>query len=134
MSKIITNEMYINKLKQKNPDIVPCEEYIKSTTPIMHHCLKHDIFWKISPSNALKGKGCAACRSEKLKKRFLKTNEQYKKELSEKNPNLEVLEEYVDSNTPILHRCIKHNVKWKIIPTNALKGQGCYKCKSEKII
>ena len=133
MSKIITNEMYINKLKQKNPDIVPCEEYIKSTTPIMHHCLKHDIFWKISPSNALKGKGCAACRSEKLKKRFLKTNEQYKKELSEKNPNLEVLEEYVDSNTPILHRCIKHNVKWKIIPTNALKGQGCYKCKSEKL-
>ena len=73
MSKVITNEMYINKLKQKNPDIVPCEEYIKSTTPIMHHCLKHDIFWKISPSNALKGKGCAACRSEKLKKRFLKT-------------------------------------------------------------
>ena len=111
MSKIITNEMYVNALKEKNPDIVPVENYIKAKTPIMHHCLKHDIFWKISPSNALKGEGCTECRSEKLKNRFLKTNEQYKKELTEKNPNLEVLEAYIDSNTAILHKCIKNNSK-----------------------
>lgn len=133
MSKRITNEMYISELKEKNPDIIPVENYIKANIPIMHHCLKHDIFWKISPSNALQGKGCSNCRSEKIRKKFLKTNEQYKKELAERNPNLEVLEDYIDSNTPILHRCIKHDVKWKVVPCNAIRGCGCYKCKSEKI-
>lgn len=134
MGKTITNKEYLQRLKDKNLEVEPIENYIKATTPIMHRCLKHNVCWKISPSNVLKGKGCSQCRSEKIRNKFLKTHEQYIKDLQEKNPNLEAVEKYIDTKTPILHKCKKHNISWKILPSNALKGCGCNECKIEKII
>lgn len=62
-----------------------------------------------------------------------KTTEQYKKELQSKNPNIKVLGEYINAKTKILHKCTIHNIEWQISPSNALKGQGCHLCRSEKI-
>lgn len=62
-----------------------------------------------------------------------KTTEQYKVELEAKNPNIEVLEEYINAKTKILHRCLKHNINWLIAPSKALRGQGCVNCRSDKI-
>lgn len=84
MSKIITHDIYIERLKLKELKIEPLEKYSGSTTPILHRCLKHNVTWKISPNNALKGKGCSICRSEKLRTKFLKTHEQYVEELGQK--------------------------------------------------
>lgn len=64
-----------------------------------------------------------------MKKR---TNEEYIKELAEKNPNTEALEQYVSSNVPILHRCIIHDEIWKTTPSRALQGVGCPKCKKNR--
>lgn len=134
MSKIITHDIYIERLKLKELKIEPLEKYSGSTTPILHRCLKHNVTWKISPNNALKGKGCSICRSEKLRTKFLKTHEQYVEELGQKNSNLEVLEEYKGAKIPILHKCKKHNFEWNISPANALKGEGCKMCGIDKIV
>lgn len=61
-----------------------------------------------------------------------RTHEEYVEELREKNPDLEVIGKYVDTKTAILHHCKKHNVDWYMLPSNALKGQGCKECKREK--
>ena len=61
-----------------------------------------------------------------------RTHEEYVAELAIKNPNLQVVEEYVDANTLILHRCLIHDICWKTTPSRALQGVGCEKCKKEK--
>ena len=62
-----------------------------------------------------------------------KTKEQYINELTIKNPNLELVGDYIDAKTKTLHRCKKHNVIWNVSPDKALHGSGCQQCLKEKI-
>lgn len=61
-----------------------------------------------------------------------KTHEEYVKELAIKNPDVEVIGQYIDAKTKIAHCCKRHNIIWDISPSNALKGQGCNECRYEK--
>lgn len=61
-----------------------------------------------------------------------KTTEQYKDELYNVNPNVEVLGEYINANTKILHRCKLCLKEWYVLPNNLLKGHGCKTCVSTK--
>ena len=62
-----------------------------------------------------------------------KTHEEYVEELKIKNPNLCVIDKYIDANTKIRHECLKHNVIWMTTPSRALQGVGCEKCHAEKV-
>lgn len=128
-----THDEYVKELKNKNPNIEVIGIYINAKTKIMHRCLIHKNEWEISPNNALKGKGCVECAKEKQKNKLLKTHETYVEQVRKNNPNVIAVEQYVDNKTPILHLCKKHNIKWKILPSNVLRGQGCNKCAKEKI-
>ena len=44
------------------------------------------------------------------------------------NANIEVLGEYVNSQTKILHQCKLCDCKWNTVPNNILNGQGCPQC------
>lgn len=88
----------------------------------------HNIEWMISPNNALLGKGCLECKKEKIGKRFKKTHKQYIKEIRTVNPDIIAMEEYIDVNTPILHKCLKDNYEWNVSPHSILNGSGCPKC------
>lgn len=57
-----------------------------------------------------------------------KTHEEYIKEVEIKNPNIEVIGTYVNSDTKIDHRCKKHDIIWSAAPTNILHGSGCRIC------
>lgn len=127
-----THEEYVAELVIKNPTVEVVEKYIDAKTKIMHHCLIHDVYWLISPHNALRGKGCNQCMRERVGNRLRKSHVQYVDELSIKNPNLEVIETYINHFTPILHHCLIHDIYWKISPANALKGQGCIGCRKDK--
>lgn len=127
-----THEEYVSELAEINPNVEVIEKYVDARTKIMHRCLIHNIEWKITPSNALKGQGCNECMKEKNRKRFVKSHDAYISQVKNINPGIIVLEQYVDAKTPILHLCTKHNVKWKAYPNNILKGQGCCECGKEK--
>ena len=59
-----------------------------------------------------------------------KTNEEYKSELMLIQPDVESLEEYIDSTTPIKHKCKIHNKIFPQKPVNTLAGNcGCDDCK-----
>ena len=60
-----------------------------------------------------------------------KTTEEYKEELKIKNYNIEVLEEYINAKTKILHRCFNGHI-FKAYPSNILKGHGCKICSQTK--
>lgn len=128
-----THEDYVNELKIKNPNVEVIDKYINAKTPILHRCLIHDVIWNTSPDGVLQGAGCENCRRDKLHKHHQKTHAQYVQDLSIKNPNIKVIDEYIDCHTPILHHCEVHDVDWRIAPNNALQGGGCSMCKSNKI-
>lgn len=128
MSKKKTHEEYIEELAIKNPNIEVLEQYIGANTPILHHCLIHDINWKTTPNRVLHGTGCKLCGKNKFRKSRLKTHEKYIEEVKITNPYIEVIEKYIDAKTPIKHHCIKHDVFWDASPDNILHGYGCPKC------
>ena len=61
-----------------------------------------------------------------------KTHEEYISELKIKNPDVEVIGEYINANTDITHHCLIHDVFWKTKPYRVLDGCGCRKCRIEK--
>lgn len=123
-----TTKEYIDELSVVNPGIEVVGDYINATTPIAHRCKIDDHIWNVAPGNALNGNGCPLCKAQKLSKLFSKTHEQYVSEVAIINPDIEVLEQYVNSHVPILHRCKKDGYEWKIAPSNVLTGQGCPQC------
>ena len=57
-----------------------------------------------------------------------KTHEEFVKELSDKNPNIEVLEQYVNSRNKILVKCKVCGHEWTTMPSHLLSGRGCPGC------
>ena len=84
-----THEEYVEELAIKNPTVEVVEEYNGANTKIMHHCLNHDVYWMITPHNALSGHGCEACHKENVAKKRTKSNEEYIEELKSVNQNKE---------------------------------------------
>ena len=123
-----THNEYAKEVSLKNPDIEVLEEYINVKTPILHKCKKHNIIWKVQPTSILQGFGCLECGKEKVSIINTKSHEQYVNELKKINPNIEVVGNYTNANTSILHKCLIDGYKWKARPGNILNGTGCPKC------
>ena len=127
MGKRKATEEYKEELKSKNINIECLEEYINNATKILHKCLICGNEWKTRPNDILKGHNCPACSKKKQK-----TTEEYKEDLKSKNIKIEPLEEYINSSTKILHKCLICGNTWKAIPNNILSGYGCSKCATFK--
>lgn len=123
-----SNDKYLQELKDKDIKIQPLEPYKRGHDKILHRCLICNYEWTIRPDNILHGKGCPNCAGNAKK-----TPEQYIKLVNEKNPNVEVLEEYKSYSCPIKHRCKKHDYIWNAYPNTVLGGGGCPLCQAEDI-
>lgn len=123
MSKKKTHEEYIAELAQVNLNIAVIERYVNANTPILHQCLIDGHMWLTTPHNVLCGSGCPMCCGN-----IKKTTEEYIQELSAINPNIEVIEEYINARTPIEHKCKIDGYRWKATPVSVLRGNGCAKC------
>ena len=128
-----THEEYIKELAVKNPTLEVIGKYAGAKTKILHHCLIHDVYWDMQPTNALQGCGCKKCQKDKTHITRYFTTEQYSLEVKKINKNIIVLEEYINIREPILHKCLLHNVTWKAYPYLILRGCGCRQCGNEKI-
>ena len=133
MSRKKTHEEYVLEVNKINPNIEVIGLYIDSKTKIEHRCRIDGHVWPAFSSNILKGHGCSECAKRNLHNMFAKDHNDYVNEVLLINPNIEVVGKYINNNTPILHRCIKHDVEWDATPSHILQGYGCAKCKSEKI-
>lgn len=62
-----------------------------------------------------------------------KTHEEFIEQMKIKQPNLDVLSHYVNSNEKVNVYCKIHDFNWWSKPSNLLSGFGCSKCGNEKI-
>lgn len=131
MTERYTQEVYVDKLKEKNPDIIVCDNYINSQTPIKHFCKKHNEYFYKKPVYVLQGKGCSKCTVEHKREAYAKKQEAYVSELSEKAPHIKVIGTYVNAFTHITHYCTKHNHYWEACPHEVLQKLRCPICGME---
>lgn len=119
-SHCLTHEQYEQKLFDKEIDYWPTEQYSNIRTAIKHECLEGHK-WKITPHEILKGNGCPYCNT--INK--TRTSEEYSKLIE--NRGFIICEVYVNSNTPIMHKC-RFEHTWKTWPHHILAGRGCPYC------
>lgn len=117
------HDIYIDELLKINPNIEIVGHYINCKTAILHRCKIDGYEWYATPSNMLSGKGCPVCSGMKKK-----THDEYVAEVKAINPNIEVVEPFINVNTKILHRCKIDGCEWYVKPNAILSGKGCPKC------
>lgn len=123
----LTHDEYVGRVAEMNPNIEVLGKYINSSTKILHKCKIDGYEWMAAPSKILFGRGCPKCGGT-----IQKTHKEYADELAVINPNVEVLGEYVNNRTKILHRCKIDGHEWYASPNNMLRGHGCPVCVNKK--
>ncbi len=119
---------FVNEMSVKNPKVEVIEEYTGNKAKILVRCKKCGFEWKGIPSDLLSGKGCRKCRDRDTSARMKKSPEAFANELAQKNPEIELLEQYADSKTPLKCRCTACGNVWYTTPTNLLSGRSCPIC------
>lgn len=118
----------INKIT----DIKLYGKYLNDTDKTEFICTKGHIFFA-SPNKIKQGRGCPFCKGDKLRKHFIKSTQQFKKELETKQPTIDLIGEYNGALNNITYRCrICGNIS-KSKSDKVLRGEsGCHFCTSSK--
>ena len=106
-----THDQYVCDVADINPFIEVVGKYINANTSIMHRCKIDGHVWYAAPFAILRGDRCPKCT-----KNAKKTTNVYVEELEKINPNIEVLEDYINAATPIAHRCKIDGNIWNLAP------------------
>lgn len=117
-------EQYVKQLHDINPNIVCIGKYKNKTTQVLHRCLIDGYVWETVPSYLLSGRGCPKC-SNKL----TITDEIFKDKVQEINPDIEVIDKYINARTQMFFRCKTCGNEWKTTPEIIMVGCGCPICK-----
>lgn len=141
MSSKITFEEYFRRLSKTTKTIVPISKYIGWSKPIKYKCLICNHQWEVKEARYVpNGYGCPCCADKKKQEALtkthqnnLKTEEQFRKELLKKQPNLLPNDSYINKNTKYHCICKIHNCDVYTTPDKYLnKNQGCKLCAIEK--
>lgn len=121
MSQKKTHKEYEDLLFERQIDAWPVEEYAGYDTPIKHTCLNGHETMR-SPNNVLRNRKCQVCAGVNKV-----DSKGYIEKLVSKNIPYRPTEEYVNTDTPILHKCEKDH-EWSIAPKHVLEGRICPRC------
>ena len=128
MSKRKTHEEFVNEMKEVNPNIDILGEYVNSKEKILCKCKIDNNEWCATPTNLLRGRGCPVCGRKLVNKNRKKSHDDFVNEMSNKNPNIDILGRYVNAKTKILCKCKIDGYEWETSPSHLSAGRGCPKC------
>jgi len=126
--------------KRTDENILKNITYIKGFIYVGYSCNNSKTLIKYKCTNHL-NKGIQTMTLTDMKKStgkcsycygYHKTSKDFINEMNYKNPNIEILGEYVNSKTKIKCRCLIDGFCWETIPSLLLSGAGCPKCGIEK--
>ena len=124
-----THEQFIKDVSIVNNNITIIGIYNGSKNPIECKCNKCGYMWNPTPSDILSGNSCPKCA-----KNMRKTNDEFVNDMNGINPNIEIIGEYVNANTPIKCKCKICNHQWEPKPTNIYHNKaGCPICAMRKL-
>lgn len=131
MSKKLTTEEYQRRISKINPNLKIISGYNGEGTQITLMCMKCGTVFKrrarVGTDLFYKCDGC-----EKKKVHTKKSDEEFKKELKTKHPNLIPLTEYRGDGKYVTLKCEKCGYIWDTLPTNILRKKGCPRCQGKQ--
>lgn len=130
-----SNDTYATQLAEiVEGDFAPTETYAGARTPIDHRCSFCDNVWKISPDNALRGRGCPRCnesQGEKAVRRFLDDNQiEYTRQKTFSGCRREGLLRF-DFYLPEKQICIEYDGEQHFRPCEIYGGQEKFETRME---
>lgn len=128
-NRVLTTEEFKERVKVINPNIEIQGRYVRTQIPIACKCKICGYEWASStPSSIQRGVKCPQCLNERLRQERALTQQEFEKRVDEKNPNIEILGDYVNGTTRIACRCKKCRKEWTPLAGNLLAGYSCAKC------
>lgn len=130
-----SNEQFLQELKLAHPELKALTPYKRADEKIKVHCNVCGNDFESRPVTLIRkdGTGCPVCGHKRAGQKNSRTLEQYKKEMNDINPDIEVLGDYVNANTPSLVRCKKCNYEWMVKPSYFLNmHRGCPNCRKKE--
>lgn len=116
--RVQSTEIFKERLKNIQPYIEVVGEYVNNSTKINCICHLHNFKFKSTPQNLLDGKGCKYCKSEKISKSRLMTQDEFENRVNTINPDIEVIGVYISARQKVLVKCKKCNTEFCVIPNN----------------
>ena len=92
------------------------------------HCNKCGNEWKAAPVDLLAGHGCPLCGYEKQKQLQRLSHEDFVVNLNKVNPDISVLDKYINNHTKIRFQCKNCGHIWTTVPNSVISGHGCPEC------
>lgn len=131
--KRLTQEQFVSKLKEKNPDITVLGEYVNINTKVMVKCNKCGHEWDVLPCSLLYiGTGCPKCHfkamHDSFKSRHAMSSETFINKINSKFPNLELISEYSSLSDDVTLRCKDCGCVFTKKARLVLISKGCPRC------
>lgn len=102
-------------------------EYTSMHKKILFYCLEHNETHLAFPRAVIRGQGLICCGS--LREAARRAKETFDSRIA-KLGRVERIGEYVDCNTKILFRCLRHNEVHMSTPSSIISGNGLVCCRS----
>ena len=136
MTRPLTNEEFLEKLRKVNQSVEPLEEYVCATKKIKVRCKKCGYVWNKRPQGLLVGQGCPKCGRKKqiaaMAETKRKSHDQFAKELADVNDKVKLVGQYTYAQNRVEVMCIDCGRHWLAFPGNLLHGAGCRDCASKR--
>ena len=130
-----TTEQFKKQIRNKYGDEFSIlGEYTFADEKIMVRHNKCGAEYEIRAASLLYRGGCVCCQPDRLRKIFMKSQQQFQEELYEAvGDEYEMIGDYVNAQTKTLFVHHKCGHKYLVRPNNFLIGDRCPRCRSEKM-
>jgi hypothetical protein len=122
-----SNETFKQKAKEVNTNIEVIGYYVNARTKIKTKCKKCGFIKSLIPSDLLKPMECNNCALNKPHDEFIK-------QLSKVNGDIEILDKFTGKRNDVLVRCKKCGREWNVLAYKLLDGAGCLDCSKRRKI
>lgn len=132
-----TTESFSARIGEISPTIQVRGVYTKLADPIECKCLTCNTIWYPNSGNLLRGTGCPECAKKEQQKRMINRhtsrtnwdNTTFLDRIKTIAPEVEVLDEYINTSSKIRCRCVRCNTEWTPVTGNLLQGKShCPNC------
>ena len=117
-----THEKFAAELSTVLPNIELCEEYQNANKRIKVRCSVCGYEWSAIPANLLRGDGCRKCGVKSAHQSFMKSQDEFEKEIEKVNPTIEVIGAYRGRHNPVKVRCRVCGLEWTPRASSLLRG------------
>lgn len=121
-SKAMTHKDFIERMFDIHPEIEVIGRYVNSSKRLLVKCKKCGYKWNGVPANMLSGDGCRRCGTKVAHQSFIKSQEEFEKQVCLANSDIEIIGIYTGRHQPVKAKCRICGYEWTPLASSLLRG------------